>query len=122
AMRINSLRFTSLVLSLTSALTAIFARQWLREYVPWQLSLPKDKQLSSPRESVRLRQFRHNGLVRWRVPAVMNAISILLQMAVVLFLAGLVDFIWTLNRIVAITITVFIAVPLVLLLSSAIVP
>ncbi|EIN04152.1 hypothetical protein PUNSTDRAFT_26885, partial [Punctularia strigosozonata HHB-11173 SS5] len=99
ATRINSLWFTSLVLSLTSALTAIFARQWLREYVPWHLAIPKEKHLSSPRETVRLRQFRHDGLVRWRVPAVMNAISIFLQMAVVLFLAGLTEFVWTLNRI-----------------------
>ncbi|EIN04148.1 hypothetical protein PUNSTDRAFT_29344, partial [Punctularia strigosozonata HHB-11173 SS5] len=91
AVRINSLWFTSLVLGLVSALTAIFARQWLREYAHWQLS--------SSRDSVRIRQFRHDGLMSWRVPTVMYAISILLQIAVVLFLVGLVDFLWTLNRI-----------------------
>jgi hypothetical protein len=52
----------------------------------------------------------------------MNSISILLQVAVVFFLAGLVDFLWSLNRIVAVTISAFVAVPLIMALVAAAIP
>ncbi|EIN06666.1 hypothetical protein PUNSTDRAFT_31307, partial [Punctularia strigosozonata HHB-11173 SS5] len=90
---VNLLWFTSLVFSLVSALCGIFTRQWLRQYAGWEVS--------SARQSVRLRQFRYNGLQRWGVPHIMTFLPILLQLSLVLFFAGLIEILWSLHRTIA---------------------
>ncbi|TFK93325.1 hypothetical protein K466DRAFT_450960, partial [Polyporus arcularius HHB13444] len=91
AVWLNSLRFSSLVFSFAAALLALFVKQWLYEgMVPG----------TSP-ESARLRQYRFNGLLKWRVGTVVVVLPILLQLASILFLAGLLVLLWTLHNIVA---------------------
>ncbi|RDX43139.1 hypothetical protein OH76DRAFT_1422127 [Lentinus brumalis] len=53
------------------------------------------------RESARLRQYRLNGLLKWRVGTVVVLLPILLQIALILFLMGLVILLWTLHGTVA---------------------
>ena len=98
---INVLWFLSLTFSLMAALFAILVQQWIQQYL--------DFPLVTARERACLRQRRYNGLNRWLVPHIISALSSLLQMALFLFLAGLVTLLWTLDRVVAIAITAAIA-------------
>ncbi len=91
AVWLNSLWFSSLVFSFAAALLALFVKQWIYEAMVGGTS----------RESARLRQYRFNGLLKWRVGTVVVALPILLQLASVLFLAGLLVLLWTLHTIVA---------------------
>ena len=52
------------------------------------------------------RQHRHNVLLKWRVDMIVLIPSILVQLALVLFLVGLVILLWTLHQTVAIVGTV----------------
>ncbi|OBZ73635.1 hypothetical protein A0H81_06409 [Grifola frondosa] len=91
--RINVLWFSSLVFSLVSASIGILTKQWLREYTSGAAS--------SPRENARIRQFRHEGFVSWRIPETIALLPILLQIALVLFFVGLLDLLWSLHPVVA---------------------
>ncbi len=91
AVWLNSLWFSSLVFSFASALLALFVKQWIYEAMVGGTS----------RESARLRQYRFNGLLKWRVGTVVVVLPILLQLASVLFLAGLLVLLWTLHNTVA---------------------
>ncbi|RPD69426.1 hypothetical protein L226DRAFT_471756, partial [Lentinus tigrinus ALCF2SS1-7] len=93
AVWINTLWFSSLVCSLASASLALMVKQWLHG-LGTGLS-------GTSRESARLRQYRLNGLLKWRVGMVVVIIPILLQTALILFLAGLIILLWTLHSTVA---------------------
>ncbi|KAI0358168.1 hypothetical protein OH77DRAFT_1248321 [Trametes cingulata] len=103
---VNTLWFSSLVLSLSSASVGIMVKQWLNQF---KSGLPSEKSAwakgesrkGDTLESMRLRQYRLNNLEKWRVHLVVLAVPILLQLALALFLAGLLVLVWTLNHTVA---------------------
>ncbi|KAI0666951.1 hypothetical protein C8Q78DRAFT_928288, partial [Trametes maxima] len=95
AIWLNILWFSGLILSLASASIGIMVKQWLNEYGSGISSG------GTTRETARLRQYRLNGLVYWRVPEIVMAIPILLQVALALFLAGLLVLMFTLHNAVA---------------------
>ncbi|THG97412.1 hypothetical protein EW026_g4581 [Hermanssonia centrifuga] len=97
---INILWFLSLLFSLASALFGILAKQWIREYLQW------NQTIASPRENILVRQLRSEAWVKWKVPAGIAAIPALLEIAVVLFILGLVVLLWTLDFVVALIITI----------------
>ena len=101
AVWLNALWFSSLICSLASASIALIVKQWLHELTTG-LS-------GTTRESARRRQYRHNNLIKWRVDAIVRAPSILLQIAVVLFLSGLIILLWTLHVTVAIVGTILVS-------------
>ncbi|KAI0628057.1 hypothetical protein C8Q77DRAFT_1162530 [Trametes polyzona] len=114
SVRINILWFSSLVLSLVSASIGILTKQWLREYTR--------SAASSPRENARIRQHRHEGFVRWNVPFTIALLPILLQVAMALFFAGLLDLLWSLHASVAGVITAIVAVSLGFLVLTTVMP
>ncbi|KAI0760946.1 hypothetical protein BD413DRAFT_593170 [Trametes elegans] len=114
SIRINALWFTSLVFALFSALISIMAKQWLREYTVAD-------SLSS-RNSVRLRQYRYDCMVAWRVPEIMALLPLLLQISLILFLVGLIDFLFLLQSTVAGITTALIAVALLFYASTTLTP
>ncbi|KAI0339632.1 hypothetical protein BDW22DRAFT_1422182 [Trametopsis cervina] len=114
AIRINILWFMSLVFSLSSASVGILAKQWLREYV--------SSTATSPRQAARIRQFRYTGLIRWHVPEIIAFLPVMLQIALALFFAGLLDLLWQLNFIVAGVITFFVSLLLVFVGVTTILP
>ncbi len=71
----------------------MLTKQWLREY----LSI----NYTTPRELARIRQYRQTGLTKWRVPHIIAFLSLLLQFALILFLVGLVNLLWTVDWVVA---------------------
>jgi hypothetical protein len=96
--RVNILWLVSLVASLLAALLSILVKQWLGEYMTWTSMVPG-------KNTVALRQYRAQGWERWGVRRYREVIPVLLQLALVLFLCGLVDFLWNLQSNVAIVIT-----------------
>ncbi|EMD31594.1 hypothetical protein CERSUDRAFT_144899 [Gelatoporia subvermispora B] len=95
---INFLWFSSLALSLATASIGIVVRQWLNHFV--------SPTSSDPQRSAYLHCLRYDrGLRAWGVPAIMSALPVLLQVALGLFLGGLVILMWTLNEAIAGAIT-----------------
>lgn len=113
---INVLFFTSLVFSLASAFFGILAKQWLREYIKW------NKPLATPRENVLVRQMAFEAWEAWNVTATIASIPALLELAMILFLAGVVVLLWTLDNIVAIAVTTFVAIFLLIVSVVTILP
>ncbi|PIL23266.1 hypothetical protein GSI_14576 [Ganoderma sinense ZZ0214-1] len=93
AVWINTLWFSSLVCSLASASIALMVKQWLDQL---RVGLS-----GTSRDSARLRQYRLNGILKWQVGSIIVVLPILLQLALLLFLAGLVVLLWTLHPTVA---------------------
>ncbi|KAI1791880.1 hypothetical protein LXA43DRAFT_382822 [Ganoderma leucocontextum] len=114
SIRINILWFSSLVLSLVSASIGILTKQWLREYM--------SNTASSHRENARIRQLRHEGFVRWNVPLTIALLPILLQIAMALFFAGLLDLLWSLHPAVAGVVTVLVTISLSFLVLTTVLP
>ncbi|KAI0075371.1 hypothetical protein K474DRAFT_1407479 [Panus rudis PR-1116 ss-1] len=95
--RINAAWFTSLVCSLVTASLALFVKQCLRNYLHGHYS--------SPQERIRVRHFRYQGLIRWRVFELAAALPLLLQLGLLLFLLGMSEFLRPLDLAVGWTIT-----------------
>lgn len=91
--RVNVYWFSSLILSLSAALITILAKQWVN-YLLAGLS-------SVPAVHARHRQYRMDGMQRWKLPGVLSFLPILLHISLLLFFVGLVDFVWDINRTVA---------------------
>ena len=91
-------------MSLASAFLGILVKQWLREYMRWNATL------GDPKENVLVRQIRYEDWNEWHVDAVISAIPGLLELAVVFFVTGLVILLWTVEFVVAVTVTTAVAI------------
>ncbi|PBK83719.1 hypothetical protein ARMGADRAFT_944597, partial [Armillaria gallica] len=81
---VNGLWFTSLALSLTTALVSVLVKQWHHHY----MALPS----GTPRKRSLLRQFRFAGLQKWRVLVIIGLLPALMHTALAIFFVGLVIF------------------------------
>ncbi len=114
AVRLNTLWFSSLVCSLLSGSLGLLVKQWLREYLAGSSNIS--------RESIRIRQYRYDGMRRWRVPEIILCLPILLQAALLLFFIGLLDLLWTLHPIVAGVVTTIVAVSMLFAITTSLLP
>ncbi|KAG6820300.1 hypothetical protein H0H93_002564 [Arthromyces matolae] len=99
---VNGLWFAALACSLATALISMLAKQWLQAYVA-DIS-------GSPLQRARQRQSRYTELVSWHVPALINALPLLLHVALLLFFAGIIVLLWSVNlatTLATLVITVF---------------
>ncbi|KAL0063655.1 hypothetical protein AAF712_009454 [Marasmius tenuissimus] len=87
AIRINVLWFLSLTIALVDALFALLCKQWIREHV-------RHTHTRSPAEALALRWLRNQSLEKWHVPAILASLPILLELALFLFLAGVLELLW----------------------------
>ncbi|PPQ87615.1 hypothetical protein CVT25_005800 [Psilocybe cyanescens] len=115
SIRVNIFWFISLVLSLTTVLVGIISLQWLREHQHYPDL--------TPRQRYAVYHMRVEGIEKWHVNKIFAALPLLLQCALILFLAGLVDFLrilgeWTLTTPVA----VVIGLTLLFLISTTLLP
>ncbi|KAI0656192.1 hypothetical protein C8Q70DRAFT_1056758 [Cubamyces menziesii] len=94
--------FASLVSSLSAAVVGLLAKQWLHKT---ELGL-----YGTSRDTARLRQYRLDALLKWRVGTIVALLPIFLQLASALFFAGLLILLWTLHHTVAIVVTIVIGV------------
>ncbi|RPD61654.1 hypothetical protein L226DRAFT_545226 [Lentinus tigrinus ALCF2SS1-7] len=114
AVRLNTMWFSSLVCSLLSASLGLLVKQWLREYLAGSSNIS--------RESIRIRQYRYEGLRRWYVPEIIMFLPILLQASLVLFFIGLLDLLWTLHPVVATVATAIFAVLMLFVATATFLP
>ncbi|KAI0698853.1 hypothetical protein C8Q76DRAFT_587081, partial [Earliella scabrosa] len=114
AIWLNTLWFSSLICSLSAASIGIMVKQWLNEYSAG-LS-------GSSRQTARLRQQRFKSLTRWRVAWIVAILPVLLQIALALFLSGLLVLLWSLNNVVAGVASALIGVLFIVTSGSIILP
>ncbi|KAF9063427.1 hypothetical protein BDP27DRAFT_238751 [Rhodocollybia butyracea] len=114
SVRINAFWFLSLTISLATVLLGILCKQWLREY-------QKDASVSH-HLALELRQMRLESLQRWGVPGILNVLPLLLQLALVLFFAGLLDLLWSLHPVVAGLISAVIGLTMFIVVMTSILP
>ncbi|KAH8983946.1 hypothetical protein EDB86DRAFT_2746910, partial [Lactarius hatsudake] len=104
AVRVNTLWFLSLTLSLTCALLATLMQQWVRRY------LQVSQRWYGPYKRARIRTFFAEGVERFGLPRAVEALPALLHASVFLFFAGLVDFLANINHKVAISLISAVAI------------
>ncbi|PPQ90704.1 hypothetical protein CVT25_005012 [Psilocybe cyanescens] len=114
SVRVNICWFLSLVLSLTTVLVGIVSLQWLREHQSYPDLTPK--------QILSLFHMRSEGLEKWRVPQIFATLPLLLQAALVLFFAGMIDFLFSLQSNVAIPVVVIIGLSSIFLIATTILP
>ncbi|KAL0062918.1 hypothetical protein AAF712_010239 [Marasmius tenuissimus] len=86
--RINVLWFLSLILALVDALFALLCKQWLREH-------RRHTHTRTPSEALALRWLRNQSLEKWHVSMILASLPMLLEFALFLFLAGLLELLRT---------------------------
>lgn len=100
---VNRLWFMALWLALTCAMVAMLSKQWMEQY---------SRGMAINDDIIRrtlLRQYRYEGLQRWRVRIIVESLPFILHIALLIFAVGLVEFLWYLDRatsIIMLTMTV----------------
>ena len=112
--RINTLLFASLVLSLATVLVGIVSLQWIREHQRYSGL--------SPQEKFSIFCMRKEALEAWYVPQIFARLPLLLQGALALYLAGLVDHLLGFGSGVAIPGIIFIGLSLFFLIATTVLP
>ncbi|KAI0052579.1 hypothetical protein FA95DRAFT_1236416 [Auriscalpium vulgare] len=104
AVRVNTLWFLSLVLSISCALCATLIQQWARRY------MVAAQHRAPPQKQARTHMYLSIGLTRFRMMGTVQALPGLLHISVFLFFAGLVEFLYPINRTVAHAVLAFVVV------------
>lgn len=114
AICLNTWWVSALVFSLFAALVGLLSKQWLRECLR--------RGSASPRSAARLRQYRFEGLTRWRAAYIIGSMPMMLETALIIFLVGLVEFLWTLDDMVAGINTLIVVMALSFYLGTMVIP
>ena len=114
AIWVNGLWFSSLICTLSASSVAVMVKQWLHQC---------NRSLSgtSP-DAARLRQYRYDSLLKWQVPEIIAALPILLQLALMLFLVGLVVLLWQLHPSVALAASILTGLLVTFVLATTLLP
>ncbi|KAF9260186.1 hypothetical protein L218DRAFT_962812 [Marasmius fiardii PR-910] len=115
AIRINTFWFLSLILALVDALFGLLCKQWLREHQ--RQSTP-----NTPGKALALRWLRNQSFERWHVPKILSSLPILLELALFSFFAGLMELLWSLNRITFIPASIVVGLALCFYVATTILP
>ncbi|KAI0055256.1 hypothetical protein BV25DRAFT_1781248, partial [Artomyces pyxidatus] len=105
AVRINVAWSLSLALSLTCALAATLIQQWTRRY----MQTVSTDDTSSPEDRAHIRAYFSEGIERFRLLLVVEAIPAVLHCSIFLFFAGLSGFLYNINQIVGNILIAFVA-------------
>ncbi|KAF7321791.1 hypothetical protein MKEN_00700900 [Mycena kentingensis (nom. inval.)] len=111
---VNGLWLAALACSLSTALISMLAKQWLQAYVPTSSG--------SPRHRARQRQERYLHFRAWHVPEIINALPILLHVALLLFFAGLVVLLWSADLAITLSTWTIVACAYAFYVSSIAIP
>ncbi|KAL1718373.1 hypothetical protein EV715DRAFT_168287, partial [Schizophyllum commune] len=116
AIRLNAYWFLSLILALSSAVVGILCKQWLRRY---------ERDLSRTRdvpEALGVRQMKYEGIIEWKVGAIVSSVPILLLCALVLFLVGIVELLLQLHRSIAVPAAIAVGAIVLFMLATTLLP
>jgi hypothetical protein len=92
SLSINCLFFASLSASIVAALASVVALKWVAEY-----DAAVRRTGSSPEDRVNRRQFRYGGVESWKMREIIAALPIFLHCSLVLFFAGVVQWMWSMH-------------------------
>ncbi|KAJ7367495.1 hypothetical protein DFH08DRAFT_760711 [Mycena albidolilacea] len=112
----NGLWFTSLGLSLASAVIATLVEQWSRDY------LNRSDMRPSPIERARICSYLYSGLKLFRMHAIVDLIPLLLHMSLLLFFAGLVAFLFPINSAMVVVAAAILAIVTFVYVALTIIP
>ncbi|KAG8984435.1 hypothetical protein FRB93_006568 [Tulasnella sp. JGI-2019a] len=90
----NAFFAASLVTSLLAAFGAVLAKQWLLHY-------SQTGQVGELEKQCRKRQKKFSGARRWHLRTVVEFLPAVLQISLLAFFIGLIDFFWSINNTVA---------------------
>ncbi|KAF9255866.1 hypothetical protein L218DRAFT_950427 [Marasmius fiardii PR-910] len=90
--RINTFWSLSLTLALVDALFGLLCKQWLREH-------KRQPNTQTPGQALALRWLRCRSFETWHVPKILASLPILLELALFLFFAALLDLLGTKHHI-----------------------
>lgn len=113
AIRVNITWFTSLIFSLISVLLSIVALQWLRSHQTY-FGL-------SPRDTLAVLNMRSESLQKWQVATIIMSLPVLLEVSLLLFFAGMIDFLISLGNtpvVIAVSTTVGLAILFLLITTT----
>ncbi|KAG5728448.1 Integrin-linked protein kinase [Termitomyces sp. T112] len=111
---VNGLFFTSLALSLLTALATVLVKQWLQSYTLLIPGTAKDRALVS--------HFRFEGFVRWHLPTIVESLPLILHGSLALFLAGFALYAFQLFRPICWTIVGISAIAFIFYFGSFLLP
>ncbi|KAG8857309.1 hypothetical protein FRB96_005796 [Tulasnella sp. 330] len=94
AVQNNGFFAASLVTSLLAAFGAVLAKQWLLHYA-------QAGQVGALENQCRRRQKKFSGARRWHLRTVVELLPTLLQLSLLEFFIGLIDFFWSLDKVLA---------------------
>ncbi|EJD34946.1 hypothetical protein AURDEDRAFT_26386, partial [Auricularia subglabra TFB-10046 SS5] len=114
AARINAYWFLSLTLSLSSALVGILCKQWVREF--------RHQPRTTGPELVGVRQTKYEGFQAWWVREITSFLPLMLQLALGVFVLGVLELLWRLHRAVAVVVTIGASLTLMFYLATTIIP
>lgn len=109
--RVNVLWITSLILSISTSFMAILAKQWIYNLRVDTSPLPVN--------GGRQRQYRLDGLRAWKLPHIITSLPVLLHVSVLLFFAGLLEYLWNINQLVAAVTSGFVGVTVLVYCSTS---
>jgi len=112
--RVNTLWFASLVLSLTTVLVGIVSLQWIREHQQYSGVTLQEK--------FSIFCMRKEALEAWCVPQIFAGLPLLLQGALALYFAGLIEHLLGFGPGVAIPGIIFITLSLFFLVATTVLP
>ncbi|KAG6819146.1 hypothetical protein H0H93_014921 [Arthromyces matolae] len=111
---VNGLFFVSLTLSLTTALLTVLAKQWIQTYVG---VVP-----GNAKTQARVRQFRFDGLVKWKLGTIIESLPLILHSAVAAFLVGLALYVSQISGHICTIISLITALTFLFYLATSIIP
>ncbi|KAK1219674.1 hypothetical protein PQX77_017625 [Marasmius sp. AFHP31] len=112
---INVLWFLSLIIALVDALFALLCKQWLREH-------RRHTHTRTPSEALALRWLRNQSLEKWHVPTILASLPMLLEFALFLFLAGLLELLRTRHPVPFAIATIVVALTALFYFGTTIIP
>ncbi|KAJ1304932.1 hypothetical protein OPQ81_006065 [Rhizoctonia solani] len=112
---VNTLWFSSLTLSITTALLALLVKQWSEGYL-------FGNGLTTPCIQARIRQARYDKLRSWKTEEIVLSLPILMHAALWLFLLGLLIFLGDLHPTVLAPVMVFVLITFMLYLFTSLAP
>ncbi|KAF9047885.1 hypothetical protein BJ165DRAFT_1126051 [Panaeolus papilionaceus] len=114
SLRINTFIFVSLILSLGTALVGTLSLQWIRSY--------RKREANPYPDQLAIRYNRYVGLVGWKVPEIITSLSLIIQVSLVIFFVGIIDFLHSLNATLAIIAAAIVSVILAFVLFTTMAP
>ncbi|KAF9254433.1 hypothetical protein L218DRAFT_843215, partial [Marasmius fiardii PR-910] len=113
--RINTFWFLSLTLALVDALFGLLCKQWVQEH-------QRQTNTHTPGQDLALRWWRYQSFEKWHVPAIISSLPIILELALFLFLVGLLDLLRTRHHIPFTIAGLVVALALFFYLTTTILP